>query len=117
MKLATLMASLAVPWTAAMAPDAAEETPASLYEAAKKEGKISIWSSLETSLHQKQWETFSKKCPGIQIEAFRIQPGPAINPRGKELEKLAIPIVFETADVEPGRRNLEMVAMAIDGLQ
>ena len=78
MKIATVMASLAVAWTAAMAPVAAEDTPARLYEAAKKEGKISIWSSLETSLHQKQWESFSKKYPGIQIEAFRIQPGPAI---------------------------------------
>jgi len=78
MKIATLVASLAVAWTAALAPVAAEDTPASLYEAAKKEGKISIWSSLETSLHQKQWEAFSKKYPGIQIEAFRIQPGPAI---------------------------------------
>ena len=117
MKLATLMASLAVAWTSAMTPVAAEDTHASLYEAAKKECKISIWSSLETSLHQKQWEAFSKKYPGIQIEAFPIQPGPAINPRGKELEKLAIPIVFKTADVEQGRRNLEMVAKAIDGLQ
>ena len=78
MKIATLVASLAGAWAAAMAPVAALDTPASLYEAAKKEGKISIWSSLETSLHQKQWEAFSKTYPGIQIEAFRIQPGPAI---------------------------------------
>ncbi len=56
----------------------AQETTASLYEQARKEGKISIWSSLETSLHQKQLETFSKTYPGIGIEAFRIQPGPAI---------------------------------------
>ena len=53
-RLGTLVGSLAVPWTAAMGPVAAEEPPASLDDAAKKVGKISIWSSLETSLHQKQ---------------------------------------------------------------
>jgi len=58
MKIATLVASLALALASALAPVAAEDTPAGIYEAAEKEGKISIWSSLETSLHQKQWETF-----------------------------------------------------------
>lgn len=56
----------------------AQETPEKIYEFAKSEGKLSIWSSLENSLHQKQWEAFSRKYPGIAMEAFRIQPGPAI---------------------------------------
>ena len=56
----------------------AQETPASLCEAAKKEGKLSIWSALETSLHQAQAKAFAKVCSGIAVEAFRIQPGPAL---------------------------------------
>ena len=56
----------------------AQETPAALCEAAKKEGKISIWSALETSLHQAQAKAFAKVCPGLEVEAFRIQPGPAL---------------------------------------
>ena len=63
----------------ASAPGAlAQETPASIYEAAKKEGKIIIWSSLDVEMQQKQFEAFSKKYPGIAIEAFKIPPGPAV---------------------------------------
>ncbi len=56
----------------------AEDTPASLYEQAKKEGRLSIWSSLDVDIHQAQLKAFSKTFPGLTVEAFKIQPGPAI---------------------------------------
>lgn len=56
----------------------AEDTPESLYEQAKKEGRISIWSSLDVEVHQAQLAAFSRKFPGLTVEAFKIQPGPAI---------------------------------------
>jgi iron(III) transport system substrate-binding protein len=56
----------------------ADDTPQSLYEQAKKEGKISIWSSLDVDLHQKLQKAFAKHYPGIEVEAFKIQPGPAV---------------------------------------
>lgn len=56
----------------------AQETPASIYEAAKKEGKIIIWSSLDVEVQHKQLAAFSKKYPGIGIEAFKLPPGSAV---------------------------------------
>ena len=35
-----------------------QDTVASLYEAAKKEGKIVIWSSLDTDVHHAQLKAF-----------------------------------------------------------
>ena len=55
-----------------------QDTIASLHEAARKEGKIVIWSSLDTDVHHAQLKAFSRKFPGLTIEAFKIPPGPAV---------------------------------------
>ena len=55
-----------------------QETVASIYEAAKKEGKVVIWSSLDTDVQHAQLKAFSRKFPGITIEAFKLPPGPAV---------------------------------------
>jgi iron(III) transport system substrate-binding protein len=60
------------------APARADDTPQGLYEQAKKEGLVSIWSSLDVEMHQAQLKIFSQRFPGLRIEAFKIQPGPAI---------------------------------------
>jgi iron(III) transport system substrate-binding protein len=56
----------------------ADDTPKSLYEAGKHEGKVVVWTPLEIGLYQKIAVAFAQHHPGIEIEAFRIQPGPAI---------------------------------------
>ena len=43
-----------------------------------KEGKIVIWSSLDTDVQHAQLKAFSRKFPGITIEAFKLPPGPAV---------------------------------------
>jgi ABC-type Fe3+ transport system substrate-binding protein len=50
-------------------------------------------------------------------QGYGLLTGPTANPRGLELAKLGVPIVFETANVEEGRRNLELVAKAIEAAQ
>lgn len=71
-----LLALLALPFAAL--PARADDTVQSLYAAAKKEGKIIVWTPLDLHLYKKIAASFAAKYPGIEIEPFRIQPGPAI---------------------------------------
>jgi iron(III) transport system substrate-binding protein len=63
-------------WTVGAA--TAEDTEQSLYAAAKREGKVVVWTPLEIAFYQKIAASFARRYPGLQIEPFRIQPGPAI---------------------------------------
>jgi iron(III) transport system substrate-binding protein len=56
----------------------AQDTAQSLYEAARREGKVVIWTALDVSLHKKVAAKFNAKYPDIAVEAFKIFPGPAI---------------------------------------
>lgn len=49
-----------------------------IYEAAKKEGKIVYWTANDADPMQRVAAEFAKKYPGIALEQFEIQPGPAI---------------------------------------
>ena len=60
------------------APARAADTEQSLYQAAKKEGKVIVWTPLDLHLYKEIAASFAAKYPGIEIEPFRIQPGPAI---------------------------------------
>jgi iron(III) transport system substrate-binding protein len=62
----------------ALAPAGAAESEQALYQAARKEGSVVVWTPLEIGLYQKIAARFAAKYPGIRIEPFRIQPGPAI---------------------------------------
>ncbi len=77
-RLAGCAAFAAVGLMVASAAARAEDTPQSLYEAGKQEGKIVVWTPLEIDLYKKIAAKFAQHYPGIQIEPFRIQPGPAI---------------------------------------
>jgi iron(III) transport system substrate-binding protein len=70
--------AIACAWAFSLAPAGAADTEQSLYEAAKKEAKVIIWTPLDLHLYKKIAASFSAKYPGIEIEPFRIQPGPAI---------------------------------------
>lgn len=70
--LALLATALASVWARA------QETEASIYAAAKKEGKVIYWSSYDTSTVKAMSEKFEKRYPGITVEPFRINPGPAV---------------------------------------
>lgn len=62
-------------------PDAAraeEETLQSIYEGARKEGKVVFWSSNDVIASNNSAKRFAAKFPGIQVEAYKIEPGPAI---------------------------------------
>jgi iron(III) transport system substrate-binding protein len=59
-------------------PAAAQDRAKSIYEAARKEGKVVLWTALDVSLHKHVAAKFNEKYPGIQVEAFKIFPGPAI---------------------------------------
>jgi len=56
----------------------ADDTAQSVYEAARREGKVVVWTALDVGLHQKIAAKFNEKYPGIAVEAFKIFPGPAI---------------------------------------
>src|SRR5882757_7575974 len=56
----------------------AEDTEQSLYAAAKSEGKVVVWTPLDMDLYRKIAIKFEQRYPGVRIEPFRIQPGPAI---------------------------------------
>ena len=56
----------------------AQDTIASIYEAAKKEGKVTFFSSNDVKPNQESAKRFAKRFPGIEVEAFKIEPGPAI---------------------------------------
>ena len=64
----------AAPFTSAGAAD----TVQSIYEAAKKEGKVVFLSSNDVKPNQESAKRFAQKFPGIAVEAFKIEPGPAI---------------------------------------
>ncbi|MED1951794.1 ABC transporter substrate-binding protein [Brevibacillus centrosporus] len=51
---------------------------AKIYEAAKKEGKLVLWSPTDVAQIQKMKEDFNKVYPGIEVEHFEIQPGEAV---------------------------------------
>jgi iron(III) transport system substrate-binding protein len=54
------------------------QTADAIYQKAKAEGRVVVWSSLEIELQQKMAAKFNEKYPGIKIEPFRIQPGPSV---------------------------------------
>jgi iron(III) transport system substrate-binding protein len=56
----------------------ADDTEQSLYAAAKTEGKVVIWTPLDMDLYKQIAAKFAERYPGVQIEPFRIQPGPAV---------------------------------------
>jgi iron(III) transport system substrate-binding protein len=74
--LLSALAAFAIVSTSA--PARASDTEQSLYDAAKKESKVVAWTPLDLHLYKKIAASFGAKYPGIQIEPFRIQPGPAI---------------------------------------
>ena len=49
-----------------------------LYAAAKKEGKLSVWSSRDVPVNQAVAKLFTKRFPGIELEIFKILPAAAI---------------------------------------
>ena len=57
---------------------AQQDTIAAIYEAAKKEGKVVFFSSNDVKPNQESAKLFAQKYPGIAVEAFKIEPGPAI---------------------------------------
>jgi len=89
------------------------DTAQSVYEAAKKEGKVVLWTALDVSLHKRVAAKFNEKYPGIAVEAFKIFPGPAIERLITETKSgrtnvdiidpnvAFLPNLFERALVEP----------------
>lgn len=59
-------------------PVSAQDTEQSVYAAAKREGKVVLWTAIDVSLQNKIAVKFNEKYPGIKVEAFKIFPGPAI---------------------------------------
>ncbi len=70
--------SLGLAALAAAGPARAEDTIQSIYEAAKKEGKVTFFSSNDVKPNQESAKRFALKFPGIAVESFKIEPGPAI---------------------------------------
>jgi iron(III) transport system substrate-binding protein len=68
--------------TAALAgasgPAFGEETPASIYAAAKKEAKLVHWGSPDPKTARALSEGFAARYPGIAVEIQKVQPAPAI---------------------------------------
>jgi iron(III) transport system substrate-binding protein len=56
----------------------ANDTVDSIYQAAKKEGKVSLWTAIDVPLQKQVAAKFNEKFPGIEMQAFKIFPGPAI---------------------------------------
>jgi hypothetical protein len=63
----------------------AADTLASLYAAAKEEGKLVLRSALDVDLNKAIAVKFNEQYPGIAVEAFKIQPGPAIERLAAEM--------------------------------
>jgi iron(III) transport system substrate-binding protein len=72
--VALVSAALALTASAAHA----EDTVQSIYESARKEGKVVLWTAVDVSLQKQVAAKFNEKYPGIEVEAFKIFPGPAI---------------------------------------
>lgn len=75
--LARVAAIVAVSATA-MSAAVAQDTVHSIYQAAKAEGKVVLWTAIDVPLQQKVAAAFNQKFPDIKVEAFKIFPGPAI---------------------------------------
>ncbi len=60
------------------APARAQDTIQSIYEAAKNEGKVSFFTSNDVKPNQESAKRFAQKFPGIAVEAYKIEPGPAM---------------------------------------
>lgn len=74
-----LVACLAVAaWATVTGAARADDTAQSVYDAAKKEGKVVLWTAIDVSLHKQVAAKFNAKYPGITVEPFKIFPGPAI---------------------------------------
>jgi len=73
-----LAATGLAPGLASSAAWADDETIQSIYEAAKKEGKVVFWSSNDVVANMASAKRFAQKFPGIEVEAYKIEPGPAI---------------------------------------
>ena len=56
----------------------ADDDIEAIYAAAKKEGKVVVWSPNDIAVERRVEAAFSKRFPGIQVEAFKIEPGPAV---------------------------------------
>ena len=56
----------------------AQESIASIYEAAKKEGKLVVWSSRDVPVNEYVGKLFKARYPGIEVELFKFLPSPAI---------------------------------------
>ncbi len=56
----------------------AQETAASIYEAAKKEGKLVVWSSRDVAVNEYVGKLFKARYPGIELELTKFLPAPAI---------------------------------------
>jgi iron(III) transport system substrate-binding protein len=63
---------------AARHPADAEDTEQSIYAAARSEGKVVVWTPLDMDLYRRIAVRFAQRYPGITVEPFRIQPGPAV---------------------------------------
>lgn len=57
---------------------AAAQSHDELYAAAKKEGKVVYWSANDSEAVRGMAVDFQKSYPGIEIEHFEVQPGPAV---------------------------------------
>ncbi len=55
-----------------------DETLQSVYEGAKKEGKVVFWSSNDVIANQNSAKRLALRFPGVEVEAYKIEPGPAI---------------------------------------
>ncbi len=81
MGLRTLICVAAVcsgAWASAPASAQTGEPWDLLYAAAKKEGKLSVWSSRDVPVNQQVAKLFTQRFPGIELEIFKILPSPAI---------------------------------------
>lgn len=59
-------------------PATADDNVQSLYDAAKKEGKLVFLSSQDVKSNDAIAAKFNAHYPGIQVQSFKIEPGPAI---------------------------------------
>jgi iron(III) transport system substrate-binding protein len=60
------------------APARAQETVASIYEAAKKEGRLVVWSSRDVAVNEFVGKLFKARYPGVELELVKFLPAPAI---------------------------------------
>jgi iron(III) transport system substrate-binding protein len=80
-------------------PTLAEDGIDSIYQAAKKEGKVVYWSSLFVSTVGKLRDAFSKRFPGIAVEPFRLSNTQIIQ--------------RVTTEAEAGRHTVDLVDLPV----